>query len=134
MKTLSVMQPWAWLLAHGHKDIENRTWPTKVRGWVLVHAGKAMDLSAWPTVGEQMPQIKLPLLLEIDRGAVVGAVRIDDCVTTSKSPWFGGPYGFVIGKAFALDRPVPARGMLGFFECWTDELRGLPAEIREGMA
>lgn len=26
MKALSIRQPWAWLIANGHKDIENRTW------------------------------------------------------------------------------------------------------------
>jgi hypothetical protein len=28
MKALSLMQPWAWLMVNGHKDIENRNWAT----------------------------------------------------------------------------------------------------------
>lgn len=39
---LSIRQPWAWLIIHGGKDIENRTWPTRFRGRVAVHAGKGM--------------------------------------------------------------------------------------------
>ena len=38
MKALSIRQPWAWLILHGGKDIENRTWATKLRGRVLIHA------------------------------------------------------------------------------------------------
>jgi len=32
MKALSIRQPYAWLIIHGYKDIENRTWGTRVRG------------------------------------------------------------------------------------------------------
>jgi hypothetical protein len=38
---LSIRQPWAWLVAHGWKNIENRTWPTGFRGRFLIHAAKA---------------------------------------------------------------------------------------------
>ena len=34
MKTLTIKQPWATLIAMGIKDIENRTWPTKFRGTI----------------------------------------------------------------------------------------------------
>lgn len=40
MKYLTVRQPWAWLLVNGHKDIENRSWPTKYRGPLLIHAAQ----------------------------------------------------------------------------------------------
>lgn len=41
MKVISIKQPWASLIAHGIKDIENRTWkcPQKYIGQrVLIHA------------------------------------------------------------------------------------------------
>ena len=38
MIAITIKQPWAYLIAAGIKDIENRTWPTKFRGRVLVHA------------------------------------------------------------------------------------------------
>jgi len=28
---LSIRQPWAWLITHGHKDIENRTWGSLIK-------------------------------------------------------------------------------------------------------
>ena len=42
MLALSIRQPWAWLIVHGWKDIENRTWRTRVRGRFLIHAAKGM--------------------------------------------------------------------------------------------
>jgi len=41
MKALSIIQPWAWLITRGYKDIENRGWYTPYRGRFLVHASKA---------------------------------------------------------------------------------------------
>ena len=46
MKALSIRQPWAWLIVNGHKDIENRSWPTRFRGPVLIHAAKGMTMSS----------------------------------------------------------------------------------------
>ena len=43
MKALTIKQPWAYLIIHGGKDIENRTWRTKYRGRILIHAAKADD-------------------------------------------------------------------------------------------
>ena len=43
MKAISIKQPWASLIAHGIKDIENRTWkcPQKYIGQkILIHASK----------------------------------------------------------------------------------------------
>lgn len=40
MRALSVMQPWASLIAHGHKKIESRSWYTAFRGELAIHAAK----------------------------------------------------------------------------------------------
>ncbi len=109
MKALSIMQPWAWLIVAGHKDIENRTWSTRFRGRVLIHAGKRVDGDArdW-----DWPDIERPAAFDL--GGIVGEADIVDCVTASASPWFGGPFGFVLRNA----RPLPfrpCRGMLGYF-------------------
>lgn len=42
MKALSIKQPWASLIAHGIKDIENRTWRTHFRGKIYIHASGNM--------------------------------------------------------------------------------------------
>jgi hypothetical protein len=42
MRALTIRQPWAWLIVHGHKDLENRTWCTSYRGPLLIHAAGTM--------------------------------------------------------------------------------------------
>ena len=42
MKALTILQPWASLIAIGAKKIETRSWPTKYRGPIAIHAGKEM--------------------------------------------------------------------------------------------
>lgn len=43
IKALSVRDPWASLLADGHKTIELRTWTTTHRGPLLICAGQCVD-------------------------------------------------------------------------------------------
>lgn len=117
MKCLSIKQPWAWAIVAGHKDIENRTWPTSYRGPVLIHAGKtdSFDLSDDDLAGafEGMNDVTLPE--HMDRGGIIGIAEIVDCVDCHESPWFDGPYGFVLANARPLPF-TPLRGQLGLFE------------------
>lgn len=115
MRVLSILQPWAWLIANGHKDIENRSWTTPYRGPFLIHAGKRWgreqreDLSF---VRARFPHIEVPLSFEL--GGIVGQATIVGCTDDSESPWFFGPYGFEIADASPLPF-VPLRGQLGWF-------------------
>ncbi|MBI2299934.1 MAG: ASCH domain-containing protein [Armatimonadetes bacterium] len=113
MKALSIRQPFVWLLANGHKDIENRRWGTRYRGRFLIHAARTPDTEFTPRLRHLIGAIPVPD--ELDYGGIVGVATIIDCVTESDSPWFCGPYGFVIVDAAPLPF-VPLRGMLGFFE------------------
>lgn len=114
MKALSIRQPWAWLILQGGKDIENRTWKTNFRGRVLVHASRDMTRTDYETAGMYA---SLPLFesLKTKCGGIVGSVEIVDCVTQSDSPWFFGPYGFVLRNPEPLPF-VALKGRLGFFE------------------
>jgi hypothetical protein len=120
MRTLSILQPWAWLIANGHKDIENRTWSTAYRGRFLVHAGKRWgreqrdDLAS---IRWQFPAIDIPDMFDL--GGIVGAATLVDCVSDSDSPWFNGPFGFVIAEARVLPF-TPCRGQLGWFDTRTE--------------
>lgn len=111
MLALSVRQPWAWLIVQGYKDIENRAWSTRHRGPVLIHAGWNLAEDASP--GAVIHGVQTPA--EPDRGGIVGVVTITGCVTASDSPWFTGPYGFVLANARPLPF-VPLRGRPGLFE------------------
>jgi len=43
MKALTIIQPWATLIAIGAKKIETRSWATKYRGPLAIHAGMNRD-------------------------------------------------------------------------------------------
>lgn len=109
MKVLSIKQPWAWLIIHGGKDIENRKWRTKFRGRFMVHASKAVDREAMKWFAIEYPSKFLHL------GSIIGSVELTDVVESSSSKWFQGPIGFILKDP----RPEPIRplkGKLGFFE------------------
>ena len=126
MKALSIRQPWAWLIVHGHKDVENRSWPTKFRGRFFVHASQKFDHDGYLWVRRHFPKIKMPLPGHFPTGAIVGYATLTDCVTKSKSKWFAGEnYGFVIEGAGAHVGPLSLKGKLGFFETeWDDGTEG----------
>ena len=117
MRALSILQPWAWLIVHGPKDVENRDWQTSYRGPVLIHAGKKWgpaqrdDLAR---VREEHPDLVLPD--EFDRGGFVGAATIVDCVDQMASPWFVGDYGFVLANRRPIPKFIPYKGQLGIFQ------------------
>lgn len=117
MRTLSIRQPWAWLIVNGHKTVENRDWHTPFRGRFLIHAGSQMvQRDYWATVDHLKAElgIEVPHFLELDRGGIVGAATLVDCVTEMDNPFFTGPFGFVLADA----RPLPfveCKGQLGFF-------------------
>src|SRR3954462_15938308 len=91
MRALSVRQPWASLIAHGHKLIENRSWCTSYRGPLLIHAGQSVDRE----VGDRFEHLVGPTLL-LPRGGFVARVQLVEIVTSSASPWFSGPFGWVL--------------------------------------
>lgn len=122
---ISIRQPWAWLILHAGKDIENRDWATKVRGRVLIHASKGMtgveyvDALNFARVARAdmeppPPPVTCPGVNGIERGGIVGSVEIVDCVDGSESPWFMGRYGFALRNPIILPF-LPYKGALGFF-------------------
>lgn len=108
IKALSVRQPFANNILFDGKPVENREWATEFRGWCLLHAGLQ------PYEGGAAEKRRLQGL-GLQFGGIVGAIRIDDCVTRHHSHWFFGTYGFVIGEARPLAF-LPCRGALSFFE------------------
>lgn len=124
MRCLSVRQPWAWLIVHGHKPVENRTWSTDHRGRLLIHAGLTFDDAGYTWVRSNFPGLRVPLKSEFERGGIVGRAQLIACIDQSlrmgpfghilDSPWFFGPVGWV------LQDPEPLefrryKGRLGLF-------------------
>lgn len=114
MKALSIQQPWAWLIVNGYKSVENRSWPTKIRGEILIHAGKKIDMEGYHWVNNNL-SVALPTPEKLETGGIVGKVEIYSCVTECDSPYFFGEYGFLMKNSKPLPFQ-PCKGMLGFFE------------------
>lgn len=127
---LSIRQPWAWFILHAGKDIENRDWPTKLRGRICIHAAKGMTrdeyedcLATAHAISRTHPfpsGLTLPAHDKLQRGGIVGTAEIVDCVIDSASPWFFGRYGFVLRNVTPVEF-IPVRGALGYFE-WRDRI------------
>ncbi len=124
MLALSLWQPWAELVVSGRKRIENRRWPTKVRGQVLIHATHGVGTCREWNARARALWVDLPDPYLLPRGGLVGSVEIVDCVERSDDPWFVGPYGFVLANPKRV-RFVELRGRQRFFR--------VPPEVEMGL-
>jgi ASCH domain len=132
-KALSVRQPWAFLIVNGWKPVENRGRRTNIRGRILIHAALKFDHEGEEWVRATFPAIPLPGVSgrwsksDWQLGGIVGEAEITGCITRGHmfmdsaayawhhaSPWFIGPFGYVLANARRLPF-IPCRGMLGFF-------------------
>lgn len=96
MKAISIKQPWASLIVHGIKYIENRTWkcPEKYIGKrVLIHASINPAVGKWSALNElQISEVCSNGLTgysfdNLQLGAIIGSIKIVDCVQNHPSVW-----------------------------------------------
>ena len=93
MKTISLRQPWAYLICSGIKDIENRTWkcPQKYIGQrVLIHAsGAKAQFNFLNAHYEKFRELNMRRWYDNDfyKSAIIGSVEIVDCVINHPSIW-----------------------------------------------
>lgn len=119
---LSIRQPWAWLIVHRYKGVENRSWPTRFRGPFLVHASQTFDLAGYEWVRARFPEIPLPLRNGFDVGGFVGLATLADMFAPEPTPpehpdlWRDyRQWGHFLALATALPRFVEETGKLGYF-------------------
>jgi len=145
MKAISIKQPYASLIAHGIKDIENRTWRTNFLGRVYIHAsGKA----AFNNLSELNPAMMAKINSrdifeewEYPKSAIIGEVNIVACVINHPSIWAehtagvannlnlypdgvpsyfgfkGCIYNWVLANAVLYDEPIlNVKGKLSFWD------------------
>jgi hypothetical protein len=126
MKTLTIAQPWAELIATGEKRIENRTWSTPHRGPIAIHAGKSLnwlksaeaDAENWhDTYGLAVPKREGLVF-----GAIIAIADLVDCVPVDRLPedlrghrFAEGPICWVLANVRRIE-PVPFTGCLGLFD------------------
>ena len=131
MKAITVKQPWASLIVHGIKDIENRTWacPKKYIGQrVLIHAGASSWI--WNRVLNYINFVNkklLPVFIKLGyngtwlrnlpTGSIIGSVQIVGCVINHPSIWAEkGVYNWVLANPVLFEKPIPAKGKLSFWD------------------
>lgn len=125
MKTITIKQPYASLIAAGIKKYEFRTWKSKYRGKLLIHAGKGIDKKA-------MERFK-NYNLEYPSGCIIAICDMVDCVKideetremllkenelvygkTAMDKSFDG-YGFRLENVKMIEE-IPVNGALSFWE------------------
>lgn len=135
MRALTLINPWAALIASGVKLIENRTWraPADVIGQrIAIHAGKKIDQDAIDGVlgseDEHLNEYGGSRILETSLWRVTGAIlctaMLVGVIDENDDPdleagdgqewWFTGPYGFVL-RDVRLVAPIACKGALGFW-------------------
>lgn len=97
---VSLWQPWAWLVVHGPKDVENRTWtlPKGMLGKVIhIHASLKEDTWAW-TEAQSLclrngyDPAQIPSAIKLQYGGIIGRVRVVEYLPPAPSgepraPW-----------------------------------------------
>lgn len=147
MKVISVIQPWATLIALGEKEFETRSWATEYRGEIGIHASKKIDRE----VCRQEPFRSVLAKHGYDEtnlptGAIIAVGNLTDCLEITKSfsdgktiahkgdienlkIYFGKKelaFGWYAAGRYAWEllnmkqiEPIPAKGRLRF---WNYEL------------
>lgn len=129
MKAITLHQPWATLIALGHKTIETRSWPTSYRGQVAIHAGKQIDVEAFDDFEDLLSTGGFRNAKELPAGAVVAVATLSDCVRMTKH-WYEpasvmehelgyfapGRYAWHLADVEPLQVPVPTRGYQGLWD------------------
>jgi hypothetical protein len=129
---LTVKQPWASLIIHGYKTIENRSWrpPEHLIGKrISIHAGRNFDPAAMAEekVLNALRRIPHPLPQGSLLGSVIvmGILKPDGSHQSRSSPlniqgdlawWIPGYFGWILRDATLLEQPIPMTGKLGL---WT---------------
>jgi hypothetical protein len=132
-RVLSIKNPWAYLIIHYGKNIENRSRPTKYRGQLLIHASAKSDLGSYSDIWTNSDVQKIwneinPLKTDIEKtnGHIIGMVDLVNCTPGTitnyqrypKSVWaeVESPSHYHLEKPFPFVVPLKAKGMLGI---WT---------------
>lgn len=114
---LTLIQPWATLVTHFGKNIENRRW-APVPGDLVpggrfwIHAGKKLDLEVYDWACAEVTGFRdaYPSPDDVPLGALLSHVRFDGVVEKSASPWFIGPFGWELADVEFLETPLPCNG------------------------
>lgn len=133
MYALTLTPLWAWLVIHGPKDVENRTWVNKIiRGLIerrepfLVHTSRECTRKAYDEAlkgrDDFAPELSVPERGELVCGAIIGSVLpvgIIEPVAKPTTTWhLPGQYGYRLQERRPLrhDEALYTKGKLGLWK------------------
>jgi len=119
MRALSIAQPWAECIVSFGKNIENRSWNTKMRGFFAIHASASKSKERFEVCFDEYRLRLRPT--ELDYGVIVGFAELVEVikskdVTRKTKKWFSGEFGFVLENVIRLEKPIEIKGSLGFWK------------------
>lgn len=130
MRALTLWQPWAHLVVHGAKRIENRpltlqnTAQRQIGQQVAIHAGRASAavVSAAGITVAAAAALLADATATLPRGAIVGVATVRGVhvwpwaeLPREQRVWAHGPLLIELDQVRALATPIPCRGFLGFW-------------------
>lgn len=144
MKAITIIQPWASLIALGEKKIETRSWKTCYRGPLLIHAGKKIEkhICDKEPFYSILHSNDISSLSQLPTGVIIAKCNLADCVEmkswmlkdlkvtsaklengqiiTGNELEFGdyapGRYAWILDNIEMLKEPIPAKGKLSLWE------------------
>ena len=139
-RAISLMQPWATLMAIDAKRVETRSWSTNFRGWVAIHTSKRFPMEC-RALCYRMPfaralsEYNIPE--DLPRGQIIAVTEIIGCRRTDGVKYrtdlsemeraFGdyspGRYAIFTAGVRRLKTPITIRGALSIWR--------LPSPIME---
>lgn len=133
MKAITIIQPWATLIALGEKQFETRSWCTKHRGELAIHAGKKIDREACETEPIKSTLAKHGYTADnLPTGAILAIAHLTECWSIRNE---GGPIWLdIVGKTLGWAGKFPDEYYFGDYTdgryAWqTSNVRQLPAPI-----
>ena len=135
MKTLSFYQPFAWAIANGHIDIDDRSWSTRYRGPLAIHASKRFHPGYYFYLRDVLG-LDIPEPEKLEYGGVVAIAELTDClepgtptaVPVHRRAHGGGHcYGLVLENIRKVAF-YPCKGKQGLFDMPLPELAA-PAPV-----
>lgn len=146
LKALTLHQPWAQLVAAGHKRIETRSWQTEYRGLLAIHAAQRQpgETELFTTMAENGIDLHGIGPFNVHHGAIVAIATLADVVPTnylldsdsggrytSELPYGDfshGRYAWLLEDIQALSEPFPISGHQGLWNVEIDVAGGVPAD------
>jgi hypothetical protein len=148
LTAITLHQPWASLIAAGHKQYETRDWPTNHRGPIAIHAGrKPKGKQELREHDKVLASFKDLLTEDCPYSSVIAIAQLTDVVCMTKEfieqqsaaelrcgNWAVGRYAFKLENVRAIE-PIPAVGKQGLWKWehkrdWQKEFFGIDDSIK----